>query len=102
MEEFVFKKWDYGLKSLDGYISRRHKLPNLSEFKKFKLGITKNNIPIYRWNFIMWFKLFMNERRERRKINEPLVDKTRTRREMGNKREVKKQEDDRVLYKEVV
>ena len=102
MKEFVFKEWSYGLKSLDGYISRRHRLPNLDEFEKFKLGTTKNGIPIYKWNFIMWFKLLVDGNKEHRKINEPLVDEKRAGGEMGIKRKVKKQGDNRVLHKEVV
>ena len=50
MKEFVFKEWGYGLKSLCGYFSRRKSLPNLEEYKEYKTGKTKNNIPIYKWN----------------------------------------------------
>jgi hypothetical protein len=67
MEEFVFRKWDYGLTSLSGYFSRRFTLSNLKKYKKYKLGTTKNNIPVYKWNWGMWFQIFINGNKKPRK-----------------------------------
>jgi len=77
MEEFVFKKWDYGLINLSGYFSRRQMLPNLMKYEKYKIGTTKNNIPIYKWNWVMWYKVFIHERKRPKKdmgiMGQPII-----------------------------
>jgi len=49
MEEFVFK-------TLTGHFSGRKVINNIDKYSKYKIGMTKNNVPIYRWNIGMVLK----------------------------------------------
>jgi hypothetical protein len=49
MEQFVFK-------TFTGYFSGRKTIKDIEKYKKYKVGVTNNNIPIYRWNVGMILK----------------------------------------------
>lgn len=49
MEQFV-------IKTFTGYFSGRKVIENIDRYEKYKIGVTRNNVPIYRWNIGMILK----------------------------------------------